>query len=65
MKHPTPQTPQELELDCLGVIIRACQDVIVSAYAMDYNELMVHYDFLKKQVNRLSVIHTTVQQKPG
>lgn len=65
MKHPIPQTPKELERECLGVIIRACQDVTVAAYAMDYDELMVHFDFLKKQVGRLTTIHTTVQQKTG
>ena len=64
MKHPTPQTPEELERECLGTIIRACRDIERCADGMDVAGVNVHFDFLKKQMNRLDVIRTNIRQKP-
>ena len=63
-QHPTPQTPEELERECLGTIIRVCRDIERCAEGMDAAGVTVHFDFLKKQMNRLDVIRTNTRQKP-
>ena len=63
-KHPEPQTPEELERECLGTVIRVCRDIERCAEAMDATGVEIHFDFLKKQMARLDVIRKTVRQKP-
>ena len=63
-KARAPQTPEELERECLGTIARAAQDMERCAMEMDVAGLRVHFDFVKAQMNRLDVIRTTVRQTP-
>jgi len=64
MTHPIPQTPEELERDCLGTIWRVCDDMIRCIQQGDEAGLDVHYDFLRKQMNRLQIIKGTKRRRP-
>lgn len=64
MKHPIPQTPDEMQREALGAIIRACRDIERCAEQMDVAGVKTHFGFLKTTIGRLDVIMTTVQQKP-
>jgi len=64
IKHPTPQTPEEMERETLGVIAGVCQDMERCAMAQDVVGLNTHYGFLKTTMGRLDVIMTTIRQAP-
>lgn len=64
MTHPIPQTPEELERDCLGTIWRVCDDMIRCIQQGDEAGLDVHYDFLRKQMNRRELIRKHMKQSP-
>lgn len=64
VKHPIPQTPEEMQREALGTIIGACRDIERCAERMDVAGLKTHFGFLKTTIGRLDVIMTTVQQKP-
>ena len=57
-------TPEEMQRDTLGAIIRACRDIERCAEQMDVAGVKTHFGFLKTTIGRLDVIMTTVQQKP-
>lgn len=64
MKHPTPQTPEELRRECLGTIAGIGGDIQRCAMEGNVDALKTHCDFLITQMRRLNTIMTTVQQKP-
>ena len=64
MKHPTPQSPKEMERECLGSIARVAADIERCAMNGDTGELEVQFNFLKSQMNRLDVIRKTIRQAP-
>lgn len=61
---PTPQTPEELERDCMGTIIGVCRDIERNAEAMNAAGVKVQFEFLKKQVTRLDMIRSNIRRKP-
>ena len=63
-KHPVPKSPEEMQRETLGTIIRTCRDIERCAENMDVAEMKVHFGFLKTTIGRLDVIMTTVQQRP-
>ena len=58
-RHPTPQTPDNMIRDTLGVIARTAADVERTAMDQDIAGMMVHYQFLKLQIERLHTIQRT------
>lgn len=62
--HPTPQSPEDMERETLGVIIGICRDMERSAEEMDVARLRTHYGFLRTTMGRLDVIRTSIRQKP-
>ena len=64
MNHPIPQTQEELERECFGTIAGVARDIERAAMNSDAATVNTHFDFLKKQINRLDVIRTTVCQAP-
>ena len=64
MKHPVPQTPDEMQREALGAIIRACRDIERCAEQMDVAGLKTHFGFLKTTIGRLDVIMTSIRQVP-
>lgn len=64
IKHPTPQTPEELRRECLGTIAGVARDMERCAMDGKTDALKTHFDFLKIQMRRLETIMTTVRQPP-
>lgn len=64
IQHPTPQTPEEMERETLGVIAGVCRDMERCAMAQDVVGLKTNYGFLKTTMGRLDVIMTTIRQAP-
>ena len=64
VRHPTPQTPEEMTREALGTIIGVCRDMERCAERMDIGGLKTHFGFLKTTMGRLDVIQNTVQQRP-
>lgn len=64
IKHPTPQTPEELQRDCLGTIAGSARDIERCAMDGKTDALNTHFDFLRVQMRRLETIMTTVRQPP-
>jgi hypothetical protein len=63
MTHPTPQTPEEMQRNALGVLAGICRDMENCAMEGDVERLKTHYGFFKTTMGRLDVIMTTVQRK--
>lgn len=64
MNNPIPQTQAELERECFGTIAGVARDIERAAMNGDAATVNTHFDFLKKQINRLDVIRTTARQAP-
>ena len=64
MTHPTPQTPEEMQRDTLGVLAGICRDMERCAMAQDVVGLKTHYGFFKTTMGRLDVIMTNIRQVP-
>ena len=62
MTHPTPQTPEEMQRDTLGVLAGICRDMERCAMAQDVVGLKTHYGFFKTTMGRLDVIMTSIRQ---
>lgn len=63
MKNPIPQTSEELERECLGTIASVARDIERAAMNGDAATVNTHFDFLKKQINRLDVIMTSIRRE--
>lgn len=64
MTHPTPQTPEEMQRDTLGVLAGICRDMERCAMEQDVAGLKVHYGFFKTTMGRLDVIMGSIRQAP-
>lgn len=62
--HPTPQTPEDMMRDTLGVIAGICRDMEQSAMAQDVAGLKTHMGFLKTTMSRLETILLSIRQAP-
>lgn len=62
MAHPIPTTPDEMIRDTLGVIARAARDIEDVAMQGDMASLIIHYNFLKLQMERLETIKRTMRR---
>lgn len=60
--HPTPQTPDEMARDTVGVVWRVCQDMERCAENMDLNGLKINFDFLKHQMTRLELFEREMRK---
>lgn len=65
MNHPTPQTPEEMQRDTLGVLAGICRDMERCAMEQDVVGLKTHYGFFKTTMGRLDVIMTNIRQAPN
>ena len=63
-RHPTPQTPEEMQRDTLGVLAGICRDMERCAMAQDVVGLKTHYGFFKTTMGRLDVIMTSIRREP-
>lgn len=64
MTHPTPQTPEEMQRDTLGVLTGICRDMERCAMDGDVVGLKTHYGFFKTTMGRLDVIMTSIRREP-
>ena len=64
MTHPTPQTPEEMRRDTLGVLAWICRDMERCAMDGDVVGLKTHYGFFKTTMRRLDVIMSAIRQAP-
>ena len=64
MKHPVPQTPEEMQRDTLGVLAGICRDMERCAMEQDVVGLKTHYGFFKTTMGRLDVIMSAIRQAP-
>ena len=63
--HPTPQSPEDMQRETLGVIAGICRDMERCAMAQDVVGLKTHYGFFKTTMGRLDVIMNCVRQAPS
>ena len=59
--HPFPQSQDDMMRECMGTIARVCQDMERCAMNGDEAGLIVHFNFIKAQMNRLDTIQKTVR----
>lgn len=64
IQHPTPQTPEEMQRDTLGVLAGICRDMERCAMEGDVMGLKTHYGFFKTTMGRLDVIMSSIRQAP-
>ena len=64
MTHPTPQTPEDMQRDTLGVLAGICRDMERCAMEQDVVGLKTHYGFFKTTMGRLDVIMGSIRQAP-
>lgn len=60
MKNPIPQTPEELERECLGTIANVARDIERAAMESKPEVVKTQMRFLKVQMERLETIRGTV-----